>query len=243
MRDKREEAPRRHSKDLACTALGAAQCRAPPEGAKKRMQIPGPYDDGRKVNLSQPRNGPGGRQMLATVCKPYGDDPLAGSRELAQMGRSKLVNDVRSKDGLHPACRPVPVGRVRGVGAGGKLWALELGGGSAAAGESRLSVGVSSRAAEDQDRERRAQLGGEEAGGSRGPKLCNATTDICNVLGAWHLSANAATLPVVPVVVRVPACRQASRAGVRVLHAHKLIRSVGHASPRKKTYPRRNCLC
>lgn len=98
---------------------------------------------------------------------------LAGSRELAQMGRSKLaglVDDVRSKDGLHPACRPIPVGRVRGLGVSGTLWALQVGGGSAAAGKTRLSVGESSRAAEDQDLERRAQLGGKKAGGSGGPK-------------------------------------------------------------------------
>lgn len=117
---------------------------------------------------------------------------------------------------LHPACRPVPVGRVRGVGVGGKLWALKIGGGSAAAGESRLSVGVSSRAAEDQDLERRAQLGGKEAEGSRGPKLCNAVADSCNVLGAWHLSAHAPTCTSLWCACVPP---QASRAGARALHA------------------------
>lgn len=44
-------------------------------------------------------------------------------------------------------CRPVPVGRVRGVGGSGG--AGLVGGGGRCAGETRLSVGVSSRAAGD----------------------------------------------------------------------------------------------
>lgn len=94
-----------------------------------------------------------------------------------------------------------PVALSRSVGSGG--WALggrrvvgarvllgapaQVGsgsGGSGAQGHSRWGVGVSSRAAEDQDLERRAQLEGLE--GLVAESCVTPVADSCNVLGAWR---------------------------------------------------------
>lgn len=73
-------------------------------------------------------------------------------------GSWRLVEDVKGRDDLHPAYRPIPVGRVRGGGGG--TWEVGAGRvGVCRAGETKSGVGVLSRTAEDQDVERRAQLG------------------------------------------------------------------------------------
>lgn len=191
MRDKREEVPRRHSKDLgvlACTTLGAAGCGERLQtGHENRMQTPGLYDDGRKVNLSQPTNGRGDARSwtrdgdrVGTTEQAAVKWPRRGSWRLVEVSRVKTIS-----------IPPVALSRSVGSGeVGGGRWVLD-GWGVRRAGETKSSVGVSTRAAEDQDVERRPQLGRWE--GLVAPSCVTVWQTAATGLEHGILSASAST--------------------------------------------------
>lgn len=99
------------------------------QGMKKRMQTPGLYDDGRKVNLSQPTNGRGevrswtrGGDRVETTEQAAAKWPGGGSWRLVEMSRVKTISIP-------------PVALSRSVGSG------EVGGGTWEVGASAGRVG------------------------------------------------------------------------------------------------------